>query len=106
MEGRAVATGVADRASIAREVIFSRKVMNEILGAGGWLDKQPSAIDQDRMSVTASLDVATLEGWIAGRGVARARLRYGVLGFAKRALGDRRYERLRGRLLGQGDSTR
>src|SRR5689334_16368295 len=49
MEGRAVATGVADRASIAREVIFSRKVMNEILGAGGWLDKQPSAIDQDRM---------------------------------------------------------
>jgi polysaccharide chain length determinant protein (PEP-CTERM system associated) len=49
MEGRAVATGVADRASIAREVIFSRKVMNEILGAGGWLDKQPSAIEQDRM---------------------------------------------------------
>ena len=49
MEGRVVATGVADRASIAREVIFSRKVMNEILAAGGWLERQPSAIDQDRM---------------------------------------------------------
>jgi polysaccharide chain length determinant protein (PEP-CTERM system associated) len=49
MEGRAVATGVADRASIAREVIFSRKVMNEILATGGWLEKQPAAIDQDRM---------------------------------------------------------
>jgi hypothetical protein len=56
--------------------------------------------------VTAALDAATLERWIAGRGIARARLRYGVLGFAKRALGDRRYERLRGRLLGQGDVAR
>jgi polysaccharide chain length determinant protein (PEP-CTERM system associated) len=49
MEGRAVATGVADRASIAREVIFSRKVMNEILAAGGWLESHPSPIEQDRM---------------------------------------------------------
>ncbi|HEY0179423.1 MAG TPA: XrtA system polysaccharide chain length determinant [Dokdonella sp.] len=49
MEGRAVATGVADRASIAREVIFSRKVMGEILATGGWLAQNPSPIDQDRM---------------------------------------------------------
>jgi len=50
MEGRAVATGVADRASIAREVIFSRKVMNEILATGGWLDRQPplTPIERDR----------------------------------------------------------
>ena len=51
MEGRAVATGVADRAGIAREVIFSRKVMNEILAAGGWMARvpPPSPIEQDRL---------------------------------------------------------
>src|SRR5690348_9650428 len=50
MEGRAVATGVADRASIAREVIFSRKVLSGILEVGGWLVGNPSPLDQDRMS--------------------------------------------------------
>lgn len=52
MEGRAVPTGVADRASIAREVIFSRKVMSEILVAGGWMSTQPppSPIEQDRIA--------------------------------------------------------
>jgi len=50
MEGRAVATGVADRASIAREVIFSRKVLSGILEVGGWLAGNPSPLDQDRMS--------------------------------------------------------
>ena len=49
MEGRAVATGVANRASIAREVIFSRKVMNEILAVGGWMAANPSPVEQDRM---------------------------------------------------------
>lgn len=51
MEGRAIATGVADRAGIAREVIFSRKVMNEILEAGGWMARTPppSPIEQDRL---------------------------------------------------------
>ena len=51
MEGRAIATGIADRASIAREVIFSRKVMNEILVTGGWLARQPppTPVEQDRM---------------------------------------------------------
>jgi len=60
-----------------------------------------------RMAVTAALDEATLEGWLDGRGVARARLRYATLALAKRAFGDRGYERLRARLLGQpGDSVR
>lgn len=54
-----------------------------------------------RMAVTAQLDLATLEGWLAGRGLARARLRYAALDLAKRALGNRGYERLRARLLGQ-----
>ena len=49
MEGRAVATTNADRASIAREVIFSRKIMNQILQAGGWLANNPSALRQERI---------------------------------------------------------
>jgi len=49
MEGRAVATNNADRAAIAREVIFSRKIMGEILRAGGWLDAKPNAIQQERL---------------------------------------------------------
>lgn len=56
-----------------------------------------------RMAVTASLDAATLEGWLQGRGIARARLRYALLGLAKRVLGTRGYEHLRRRLLDQED---
>jgi peptidoglycan/xylan/chitin deacetylase (PgdA/CDA1 family) len=53
-----------------------------------------------RMAVTAQLDEDGLRGWLDGRGVARAQLRYAVLDLAKRALGDRAYERARARLLG------
>ncbi|MFC3549804.1 XrtA system polysaccharide chain length determinant [Lysobacter cavernae] len=49
MEGRAVPTGVANRASIAREVAFSRRVMNEILKTGGWMKSQPDPLAQDRL---------------------------------------------------------
>lgn len=49
MEGRAVPTGVVNRASIARQVAFSRKVMNEVLAAGGWLAEQPSALETDKL---------------------------------------------------------
>lgn len=49
MEGRAVPTGVANRANIAREVALSRKVMAEILEVGGWMEKNPSPIEQDRL---------------------------------------------------------
>jgi polysaccharide chain length determinant protein (PEP-CTERM system associated) len=48
MEGRAVPTSVSDRAVIAREVIFSRKVMNEVLELGGWLDDNPSPAERAR----------------------------------------------------------
>ncbi|PKM08674.1 MAG: hypothetical protein CVV14_03610 [Gammaproteobacteria bacterium HGW-Gammaproteobacteria-4] len=48
MEGRAVPTGVVNRASIARQVAFSRKVMNEILEAGGWLADNPSALEIEK----------------------------------------------------------
>ncbi|MBI3774841.1 MAG: hypothetical protein HY273_04685 [Gammaproteobacteria bacterium] len=37
MQGAAVATEAADRARIAREVIYGRKIMNAILKEAGWL---------------------------------------------------------------------
>lgn len=49
MEGRAVATSVVDRASILREVAFSRKVMDEILKTGGWMQDNPSPLEQDKL---------------------------------------------------------
>ncbi len=49
MEGAAAATGNKNRASIARDVIFSRKVMSEILVAGGWMATHPSPVEQDRI---------------------------------------------------------
>ena len=49
MEGRAVATSVVDRASILREVAFSRKVMDAILKTGGWMAGNPSAVEQDKL---------------------------------------------------------
>ena len=48
MEGRAVPTGVADRARIAREVIFSRKVMADILETGGWADELDDPLARER----------------------------------------------------------
>src|SRR5688500_979375 len=48
MEGRAVPTGVVNRAMIAREVMFSRKVMDEIMRLGGWLDDAPDAAERTR----------------------------------------------------------
>lgn len=42
LEGRAVPTGVTDRAGMARQVIYSRKVMNDVLESGGWLADNPS----------------------------------------------------------------
>ncbi|MBF6024316.1 XrtA system polysaccharide chain length determinant [Lysobacter niastensis] len=40
---------VVDRAAIAREVAFSRKVMREVLKAGGWMDSHPSALEQEQL---------------------------------------------------------
>lgn len=60
MEGRAVPTGVANRALIARQVAFSRKVMNEVLAVGGWLEDNPSALQQDRLieRITDNTDIS------------------------------------------------
>lgn len=48
MEGRAVPTGVADRGRIAREVIFSRKAMADILVVGGWADELQDPVARER----------------------------------------------------------
>jgi polysaccharide chain length determinant protein (PEP-CTERM system associated) len=49
LKGRTVTTNIVDQAGIAREVAFSRRVMGQILQAGGWMDSHPSAIEQDRL---------------------------------------------------------
>lgn len=49
MQGAAVATDVQDRARLAREVIYGRKIMNQLLEYGGWLKKNPSLKEQDKL---------------------------------------------------------
>ncbi|HEY6986584.1 MAG TPA: XrtA system polysaccharide chain length determinant [Rhodanobacteraceae bacterium] len=49
LEGRAVATGTSDRVAIAKQVIFSRKTLGEILVASGLDASHPDAVAQDRM---------------------------------------------------------
>ncbi|RFF31567.1 XrtA system polysaccharide chain length determinant [Wenzhouxiangella sediminis] len=49
MDGRAVPTSVYDRAAIAQEVMFSQKVMEEILAVGGWLDASPGQAERERL---------------------------------------------------------
>jgi polysaccharide chain length determinant protein (PEP-CTERM system associated) len=52
MDGRAVATSVYDRAAIAREVVFSRKVMDQVLEAGGWEITDSEQAERDRLART------------------------------------------------------
>ncbi|OOG50996.1 XrtA system polysaccharide chain length determinant [Rhodanobacter sp. C01] len=49
MEGAASPTANKNRAGIARDVIFSRKVMDQILITGGWMRTHPAPIEQDRI---------------------------------------------------------
>ena len=49
MEGAASTTANKNRAGIARDVIFSRKVMDQILITGGWMTTHPAPIEQDRI---------------------------------------------------------
>lgn len=83
-------------AEIARECGYA-----QVLGSqpGRIVDRHATLLP--RMTVTAQLDDTTLDDWLDGRGIARARLRFATLGLAKRVLGNRGYERLRTHLLGQ-----
>ncbi len=49
MEGAAVATQVADRGRLAREVIFGRKIMNQILEQAGWLKNSTDPAEQEKI---------------------------------------------------------
>jgi peptidoglycan/xylan/chitin deacetylase (PgdA/CDA1 family) len=62
---------------------------------------RPNQDEMCRLAVTARLALATLESWLrGGRALLRAQARYAALDFAKRLLGDARYESVRKRLLG------
>ena len=90
----------AGRASIAREV-GSRHVLSSRPG----VIRRGGGTMLGRFAVTARLDAPTLEAWLrGGYGRLRAEARYAVLDLAKRALGDRVYERVRRRLLGTAAS--
>lgn len=49
MQGAAVATETTDRSRMAREVIFGRKIMNQILHDAGWLERNPSPEEQEKI---------------------------------------------------------
>ncbi len=49
MQGAAVTTGVADRARLAREIIYGRKIMNQIISDTGWLKGDPTPTEQEDM---------------------------------------------------------
>jgi len=72
------------------------------------LDSKPGRVvagDQrtlSRLAVTAQLEIGSLQSWLrrGNTAILRAQVRYSVLDFAKRALGDDAYRNLRKRLLG------
>ena len=49
MQGAAVPTDVIDRSRLTREVIFGRKVMNQILEHAGWMKDNPSPTEQEKI---------------------------------------------------------
>ena len=49
LEGRAVPTGVTDRAGIARQVVYSRKVLEGAMVAGGWNSADLTPIKRDQI---------------------------------------------------------
>lgn len=49
MQGAAVATEVNDRSRLAREVIFGRKIMDQILHDAGWLANNPAPDEQEKI---------------------------------------------------------
>lgn len=49
MQGAAVATEVADRSRLAREIIFGRKIMNQVLAHAGWIEGNPSPEEQEKI---------------------------------------------------------
>lgn len=50
MEGAAVTTEIRDHTAMAKEIIYGRKIMNEVLKAGGWLSEELSAFDWEKLA--------------------------------------------------------
>ncbi len=92
----------ADLSRVARQcgyrwILSSRPGRLRLLGEA--TDHAPI---MSRMAVTAALADTTLAAWVDGAKwpMLHASLRYTALSAAKRALGNRGYERLRGRVIG------
>src|SRR5690606_11856303 len=49
LEGRAVPTGVTDRAGMARQIIYGRKVLTQIVETGGFDAEGLSPLQKDRL---------------------------------------------------------
>jgi len=49
MQGAAVTTDVGDRARLAREIIFGKKIMNQIMIDAGWMKGDPSQEAQEEI---------------------------------------------------------
>lgn len=47
MEGSAITTSAVDRARIAEDLIYSRKSMQVILDKAGWMESNPTALEQE-----------------------------------------------------------
>jgi polysaccharide chain length determinant protein (PEP-CTERM system associated) len=63
LEGRAAAPNDAAKVMITREVLFGRRVMEDILEAGGWLEDDPSPLQKERMinGIIGRTDVVVTE---------------------------------------------
>ena len=49
MQGTAVATDVRDRASVARELLFGRKTLLQVLEQAGWFNNNTTDLEKDRL---------------------------------------------------------
>jgi polysaccharide chain length determinant protein (PEP-CTERM system associated) len=63
LEGRAAAPNDAARVIITREVLFGRRVMEDILKAGGWLKGDPTPLQKERLinSIIGRTEVVVTE---------------------------------------------
>jgi len=50
MQDAAVATTIVDRARIAQQILFSRRIMDQVLSIGGWVKDGASDLDKERLS--------------------------------------------------------
>lgn len=71
MQGAAVATAVADRSRLAREIIFGRKIMNQVLEEAGWMKNNPTPMEQEKI-----IEELTKRTTISGLGKGLIKIEY------------------------------